>query len=140
MWSGWKSAALGAAIRVWAFRAGFHDFLSERVEISTPINSWKRGTNILAQLLLIHFIFITSFYMIAVIEGVYLEARSQSAFDGNVFHESPVGLVFYSFLLKLSPVLLQLAFIFCDVLTALALTKASSIFFAEMVPIQQNLY
>lgn len=44
MWSSWKTILFGAAIRAWMFRAGFHDALSERVEISTPVNSWKRGS------------------------------------------------------------------------------------------------
>jgi len=44
MWNSWRTIALGAVIRAWMFRAGFYDSLVNRVEISTPINSWKRGT------------------------------------------------------------------------------------------------
>lgn len=43
MYGLWKSTALGAVIRAWMFHSGYHDSLSDRVEISTPLNSWKRG-------------------------------------------------------------------------------------------------
>ena len=38
-----KWTVLGAFIRAWMFKSGFHESLTERVEISTPMNSWKRG-------------------------------------------------------------------------------------------------
>ena len=43
MWNSWKSHALGAVIRAWMFNSGFYESLADRVEISTPLNSWKRG-------------------------------------------------------------------------------------------------
>ena len=68
-----------------------------------------------------------------VIEGVYLHGRSQSPYEGDGFHETPTGLFFYTLLLRLNPVFLQMFFICCDVITALALTKASGLFFQSLV-------
>jgi phosphatidylinositol glycan class U len=50
-----------------------------------------------------------------------------------VFHETPTGLFFYTLLLRLNPVFLEIFFILCDVITALALTKASELFFQSLV-------
>ena len=81
------------------------------------------------------FVFITFSLLVLVIEGVYLHQRSQSPYEGDVFHETPTGLVFYSYLLKLDFNLLRAIFIFCDVLTALVLTEATRIFFQDIVSI-----
>jgi len=68
-----------------------------------------------------------------VIEGAYLHQRSQSPYEGDVFHETPTGLVFYTYLLKLNCNVLQAIFILCDVLTAFVLTEATRIFFQDIV-------
>ncbi|KZS16662.1 phosphatidylinositol glycan anchor biosynthesis class U protein [Daphnia magna] len=115
MYSPWKSNILGVVIRAWMFNSGFYESLSDRVEISTPLNSWKR-----------------------VVEGVYLHQRSQSPYEGDVFHETPTGLLFYTYLLKLNCNVLQAVFILCDVITAIVLTKATRLFIQDIVKDQQN--
>jgi len=97
------------------FKSGFSDSLSDRVEISTPINSWKR-----------------------VVEGVHLYQRSQSPYEGDIFHETPIGLVFYTYLQQLNPILLQVVFILCDILTATTLSYASGKFFLSIVENQKK--
>jgi len=115
MWKSLKITALGIFIRAWMFKSGFSESLSERVEISTPINSWKR-----------------------VVEGVYLHQRSQSPYEGDVFHETPIGLMFYSYLLQWSPLVLQMVFILCDILTATTLSYACGKFYLSLVENQEK--
>jgi hypothetical protein len=76
-----------------------------------------------------------NFIYFLVIEGAYLHQRSQSPYEGDVFHETPTGLVFYTYLLKLNFNVLQAVFILCDVLTAFVLTEATRIFFQDIVSI-----
>jgi hypothetical protein len=136
MLSSWKSNALGVIIRVWMFNSGFHETLSDRVEISTPLNSWKRGMRQSQKPQLSFFFKILSpFLYFLVIEGVYLHQRSQSPYEGDVFHETPTGLVFYSYLLKLNFNILHAIFILCDVLTAFVLTETTRIFFQNIVSV-----
>lgn len=71
--------------------------------------------------------------LLLVIEGVYLLERSQSPYEGDIFHETPTALFFYSYLLKLSNTALHFFFIACDITTACMLMKASSLFFHSMV-------
>lgn len=68
-----------------------------------------------------------------VVEGVFLNERSQSPYDGDTFHETPTGLFFYSHLLKLNNGMLRALFIFCDILTAFALMQATNLFFKDIV-------
>ena len=70
---------------------------------------------------------------LAVIEGVFLHQRSQSPYDGDVFHETPIGLLFYSYLLRLNVGFLYAIFTLCDAFTAIALTQATQIFFRDIV-------
>lgn len=115
MWKSFQINTLGILIRAWMFKSGFSDSLSDRVEISTPINSWKR-----------------------VVEGVHLYQRSQSPYEGDIFHETPIGLVFYTYLQQLNPILLQVVFILCDILTATTLSYASGKFFLSIVENQKK--
>ncbi len=133
MWNSWKSHALGTVIRAWMFHSGFYESLADRVEISTPLNSWKRGTDLSCQTLKFEMFWFTPLVVSTVVEGAFLHQRSQSPYDGDVFHETPIGLAFYSYLLKLNVGVLYAVFILCDALTAIALTEATKIFFKDIV-------
>jgi GPI-anchor transamidase subunit U len=58
---------------------GVQKWIEDRVEISTPLTSWKR-----------------------VLEGIYLKNNLQltSAYDGDLVHELPVMLNFYEYLIN----------------------------------------
>ena len=70
-----------------------------------------------------------------VVEGVHLYRRSQSPYEGDIFHETPTGLMFYNYLLQFNPIMLQTVFILCDILTATALSCACRKFFLTLVSI-----
>lgn len=71
-----------------------------------------------------------------VVEGVYLFQRSQSPYEGDVFHGTPSELILFNYLTQLNPTLLQLVFIICDILTATTLAYASGKFFLNLVRLQ----
>jgi len=64
--------SVAVAVRRWAATGGF---LEDRTELSTPLNSLKRLT-----------------------EGVHIYQKGHSPYDGVIFHETPLALVFFSFL------------------------------------------
>ncbi|CAN7990718.1 unnamed protein product [Ixodes pacificus] len=77
--------------------------ISDRVEVSTPLNSWRRVT-----------------------EGLYLQRMRMSPYDGDVFHEPPLSLALYDGLTRaLGDPYLPLFFVICDLVTALLLSGAA---------------
>lgn len=37
---------LGAAyMRIWLLNSDYQEVISDHIEVSTPVNAWKRGTN-----------------------------------------------------------------------------------------------
>ncbi|CAB3363719.1 Hypothetical predicted protein [Cloeon dipterum] len=90
--------------------SGFQKVIEERVEVSTPLNSWKRVT-----------------------EGVHLMKNGISPYEGDLFHETPLGLFFYSWLLTLKQPLLDLFFILMDAATCLCLQSVAASYSAQAV-------
>ena len=82
-----------AALRILLVLAfpGLPDFLSGRVEISTPVTGYKRCRYI-------HDSFIYNCLYEAVQEGVFLYTRGVSPYDGGVFHQAPLFLPLFSLL------------------------------------------
>ncbi|KAE8741080.1 hypothetical protein FOCC_FOCC013336 [Frankliniella occidentalis] len=81
-------------LRIWLYNSEFKATVSGRVEVSTPINSWKKVT-----------------------EGVALYKDGINPYSGDMFHESPVGLVIYSQLIDQATPYLSAIFIIFDLLT-----------------------
>ncbi|CAH2102605.1 unnamed protein product [Euphydryas editha] len=92
-------------VRYWLIHTDYWQTISNRVEIATPLNSWKR-----------------------LIEGIYLYDHGIDPYEGDSFHESPIVLVFFHFMLKKVPYLLPLIFTLMDILTAHILYKTSKAF------------
>lgn len=92
-------------VRYWLIHTDYWQTISNRVEIATPLNSWKR-----------------------LIEGVYLYDHNINPYDGDSFHESPIMLLLFHFLMKKVPYLLPVLFTLMDLLTAHLLYKTSKAF------------
>lgn len=92
-------------VRYWLIHTDYWQTISNRVEIATPLNSWKR-----------------------LIEGVYLYDHKINPYEGDSFHESPIMLVTFHFLLTNVPFLLPLLFTLLDLLTAYLLYRTSKAF------------
>ena len=63
----------------------------------------------------------------------------ESAYEGDVFHETPLALIVYSYITNLNTFALYFLFILTDVLTALVLARASQLYFQTMVSIILNI-
>ncbi|XP_041975446.1 phosphatidylinositol glycan anchor biosynthesis class U protein [Aricia agestis] len=96
---------LAGLVRLWLVYSDYWQIIANRVEIATPLNSWKR-----------------------LIEGVYLYDHNIDPYEGDAFHESPILLVCFHFLLKRVPFLLPLLFTILDLVTAYLLYKTSKVF------------
>lgn len=92
-------------VRYWLIHLDYWQTIANRVEIATPLNSWKR-----------------------LIEGVYLYDRNINPYDGDSFHESPIMLIFFHCIMKKVPYLPPLLFTVLDLLTAYLLYMTSKSF------------
>ncbi|KKZ63141.1 phosphatidylinositol glycan, class U [[Emmonsia] crescens] len=81
------------------------DLLTGRVEVSTPVSSFKRLQ-----------------------EGVFLYTRTISPYDGGVYHQAPILLPIFALLPQSAshPLLTGLVYIFLDLLNAAALISISN--------------
>lgn len=89
--------SVGVAVRRWAASGGF---LQDRTELSTPLNSLKRLT-----------------------EGVHIYQKGSSPYDGVVFHETPLALLFFSFVRENLPDWIPGLCILGDLLTSFILSR-----------------
>ncbi|RWS28471.1 phosphatidylinositol glycan anchor biosynthesis class U protein-like protein [Leptotrombidium deliense] len=89
---------LAIVIRLLLVNSSYRNEISERVEISTPTNSWKRG-----------------------IEGIDLLRKGISPYSGDTFHETPIFLLFYSMLNELNEISINILYVMCDTATAVCL-------------------
>ncbi|PIA14763.1 PIG-U-domain-containing protein [Coemansia reversa NRRL 1564] len=79
-------------------------YLSGRVELSTPVTSYKR-----------------------LMEGLHLSAHAVSPYDGGVFHQSPLLLLLFKPLYYLPSIFTDLLYTAADVLVALMLAKLAAL-------------
>lgn len=109
-----------AAIRLLLFTLfpGLPDLLTGRVEISTPVTSFKRCRTIMW----IYYYFTN---ISTVQEGLFLYNHNVSPYDGGVFHQAPILLTLFSFFPSSAayPIFTYLLYILVDLLSANALTK-----------------
>lgn len=102
--------ALAATIRWLLINSGYQKIISNRVEVSTALNSWKRVT-----------------------EGVYLYNFGIDPYEGDLFHETPIGLYIFDFMQKYLPQwALFLLFIVTDLTTAACLAIAAKHYAVEL--------
>ncbi|XP_062328742.1 phosphatidylinositol glycan anchor biosynthesis class U protein [Osmerus eperlanus] len=88
---------VAVTIRALLFRSSIADLISERVEVVSPLNAWKR-----------------------VVEGLALLDLGVSPYSGDVFHETPLVIYLFHFLVDYA----EVAFMIADGITAVALYLA----------------
>ncbi|XP_046881119.1 phosphatidylinositol glycan anchor biosynthesis class U protein [Hypomesus transpacificus] len=88
---------VAVTIRALLFRSSIADLISERVEVVSPLNAWKR-----------------------VVEGLALLDLGVSPYSGDVFHETPLVIYLFHFLVDYA----EVAFMLADGITAVALYLA----------------
>lgn len=106
---------VAAVLRYWLIHTDYWQILVNRVEITTPINSWKR-----------------------LIEGVYLYENNIDPYDGDSFHESPIILLFFHFVMKNVPYILPVLFTALDLMTAHLLFVTSRGFIKIFIDSQEK--
>ncbi|XP_015607675.1 phosphatidylinositol glycan anchor biosynthesis class U protein isoform X2 [Cephus cinctus] len=101
--------ALAGAIRLLLMTSDYQTLITDRVEVSTALNSWKK-------------------------EGVYLHNAGIDPYSGELFHESPIGLLAFSLMQKyLSIFALHVLFIITDLATAWILASTAQLYMAELI-------
>ncbi|KAG1963208.1 phosphatidylinositol glycan anchor biosynthesis class U protein [Pimephales promelas] len=85
---------VAVTIRAVLFRSSLAEIISERVEVVSPLNAWKR-----------------------VVEGLALLDLGVSPYSGDVFHETPLIIYLFHFVVDYA----ELVFMIADGITAVAL-------------------
>ncbi|XP_063216552.1 phosphatidylinositol glycan anchor biosynthesis class U protein isoform X4 [Bacillus rossius redtenbacheri] len=101
--------AVAAVIRYWLINSDYRETIADRVEVSTPLNSWKKVT-----------------------EGVHLRDEGVDPYAGDLFHESPLGLVAYGWLIRGLSSWLGPVFVACDLATAHLLYCTARCYMAQL--------
>ncbi|EZA48194.1 hypothetical protein DMN91_009774 [Ooceraea biroi] len=101
---------LAGTIRLLLMNSEYQKIIGNRVEVSTALNSWKRVT-----------------------EGVYLHEIGIDPYQGDLFHETPIGLYFFNFVQKNLPRwALFLLFVVTDLATAVCLALTAKHYAIEL--------
>ncbi|KAL7306876.1 hypothetical protein TKK_0001036 [Trichogramma kaykai] len=103
--------ALAGVLRLLLMNSDYQSVIADRVEVSTALNSWKRVT-----------------------EGVHLYSIGVDPYNGDLFHETPLGLIVFGFIQKhFSRYALWILFIMTDLTTALFLGITASYYIKESI-------
>lgn len=110
---------LATVLRYWLVKSDLTTLLKDRVEISTPINAWKN-----------------------LVEGVTLLNDNINPYKGDIFHESPLVLHLFKFILSHEIVYIQNSvpyiFVICDVISALLLYYMAQSYMVQMVQTEKE--
>lgn len=97
-------------IRYFLITSKFAQVIKNRIEVSTPLNSWKR-----------------------VEEGAFLYGNGVDPYAGDVYHENPLVLVGTHFLIEHFSQFIPILFVFLDLLTGVLLYLTAKMTFNELV-------
>ncbi|XP_044740730.1 phosphatidylinositol glycan anchor biosynthesis class U protein [Chrysoperla carnea] len=105
---------IAGAIRYLLMNSDYRKIITERVEISTPLNAWERAT-----------------------EAAFIhDKHGIDPYTADIFHDTPLNLEFYKLLLKVLPKYLPLIFVFIDLLTATFLYFTARAYMSNLKLIQ----
>lgn len=107
--------AVAGLIRYWLLSSDYRQTVADRVEVSTPLNSWKR-----------------------VLEGAFLHNEGINPYDGDLFHETPLGLYVFKYLIQYLMQWLGVIFIACDIITAHLLYNTAFTYMNELLQKQNS--
>lgn len=106
---------VATVIRFWLSKSDYNKLIADRVEISTPLNSWKRVT-----------------------EGAALYNVGTSPYLGDMFHDNPLWLVAFNWMLQNVPQYITYIFILSDMMTAHLLFLTAQKFVGNLLTRQIN--
>lgn len=102
--------AFAGLIRYFLITSKYAQVIKNRIEVSTPLNSWKR-----------------------VEEGAFLYGSGVDPYVGDVYHENPLVLVGTHFLIEHLSQFIPMLFVLLDLLTGVFLYFMSKRTFMELV-------
>lgn len=105
-----SSLIFAGILRYFLIISTYSAAIRDRVEVSTPINSWKR-----------------------VEEGAFLYSKGIDPYHGDIYHKSPLMLVASSYLIKNWANIIPILFVFLDLLTGVLLYFMAKGTFNELV-------
>ncbi|EFA07117.1 phosphatidylinositol glycan anchor biosynthesis class U protein [Tribolium castaneum] len=88
----------GLGIRYWLMFSRYQSIIANHIEISTPLNSWKR-----------------------VSEGLCLQSKGINPYEGDLLHEAPITILFYKVLTQWWKLDIKTIFLAFDAGTAVVL-------------------
>jgi hypothetical protein len=89
---------IGASIRYWLIFSRYQSIIGNHIEVSTPLNSWKR-----------------------VSEGLYLQSKGINPYEGDLLHEAPIIMLLYQTLTRSLNLPVEIMFLITDLATAVVL-------------------
>lgn len=107
--------ATAATIRYILMSTTFFNFIQNRVEISTPLNAFKR-----------------------IKEGVHLYNNGIDPYSGDIVHEHPFILLIFTWILTNIPKIIPFLYISFDLLTGLLLHKMTKEFIKQKISTQEQ--
>lgn len=131
------SFGLAGIVRLVLISSNFANSIRNRVEVSTPLNSWKRSELLIINLFIFFFLVFPKisriFDSIAVQEGAFLYDIGVNPYSGDLYHENPIILYASNFLIHTIGTFLPYLFVGCDLLCAFTLYQMAKALIAEMV-------
>lgn len=125
------SFVIAGIIRYLLIVSKYSTLIQNRVEVSTPLNSWKRGKY--HKIKNPQYIFNLLIVLKTVKEGAFLYNAGINPYSGDMYHENPLILVASNWLLTHCSQLIPLLFISIDLLVAMLLFFMAKRFIKEMV-------
>jgi phosphatidylinositol glycan class U len=89
---------IGASIRYSLIFSRYQSIIGNHIEVSTPLNSWKR-----------------------VSEGLYLQSKGINPYEGDLLHEAPIIMLLYQTLTRSLNLPVEIIFLITDLATAVVL-------------------
>lgn len=126
---------IAGAIRYLLMVSKYSSFIRNRVEVSTPLNSWKRGKQ---EPILLPYLDQNRIHCL-VQEGAFLFDNNINPYSGDMYHENPLVLVASGFLMKHCATLIPVLFVLVDLLTAGLLYHMSKKFIKDLVGISVSI-
>jgi len=123
------SFVIAGLIRYLLIISKYAQIIQNRIEISTPLNSWKRGINnenfnkILTCLM----------PRVSVKEGAFMYNANINPYTGDMYHENPLILITTNFLINKVPHAIPFLIILLDLAAGVFLFKMAQRFIGEMV-------
>lgn len=102
-------------IRYWLITSDYQEVIADHVEVSTPVNSWKR-----------------------IEEGLYLKQNNINPYSGDGLHESPLIILAYEKTIAFLGENFPFVFIFADLLTAYVLYSVCALYMFKLYAEQEK--